>query len=69
MKIMLFLILVSLLLAAGFLLAYLRAARDGQFDDDYTPAIRMLLDDTATSATKNENEEKNQQNEDLTPSL
>lgn len=44
MKIMLFLILVSLLLAAGFLLAYLRAARDGQFDDDYTPSIRMLFD-------------------------
>ncbi len=42
---MLFLILVSLLLAAGFLIAYLRAARDGQFDDDYTPAIRMLFDD------------------------
>lgn len=41
---MLFLILVSLLLAAGFLLAYLRAARDGQFDDEYTPAIRMLFD-------------------------
>jgi cbb3-type cytochrome oxidase maturation protein len=68
-KIMLFLILVSLLLAAGFLLAYLRAARDGQFDDDYTPAIRMLLDDTDASATQKENDGKNQQNEDLTPSL
>jgi cbb3-type cytochrome oxidase maturation protein len=45
MKIMLFLILVSLLLAAGFLLAYLRAASNGQFDDEYTPAIRMLFDD------------------------
>ncbi len=46
MKIMLFLILISLLLAAGFLLAYLRAARDGQFDDEYTPSIRMLFDST-----------------------
>ncbi|MFN0033769.1 MAG: cbb3-type cytochrome oxidase assembly protein [Saprospiraceae bacterium] len=43
---MLFLILVSLLIAAGFLLAYLRAARDGQFDDDYTPSIRMLFEGT-----------------------
>ncbi|MEI6411395.1 MAG: cbb3-type cytochrome oxidase assembly protein CcoS [Bacteroidota bacterium] len=45
MKIMFLLILISLLLAAGFLLVYLWAARDGQFDDEYTPSIRMLLDD------------------------
>lgn len=45
MKIMLLLILLSLLLAAGFLLAYLWAARNGQFDDDYTPSIRMLFDE------------------------
>jgi len=46
MKIMLLLILFSLTLAAGFLLAYLWAARNGQFDDDYTPSIRMLFDET-----------------------
>jgi cbb3-type cytochrome oxidase maturation protein len=45
MKIMLLLILLSLILAAGFLLVYLWAARDGQFDDDYTPAVRILFDD------------------------
>lgn len=45
MKIMLLLILFSLTLAAGFLLVYLWAARNGQFDDDYTPAIRILFDE------------------------
>lgn len=45
MKIMLLLILFSLILAAGFLLAYLWAARNGQFDDDYTPSVRMLFDE------------------------
>jgi len=45
MKIMLLLILISLLLAAGFLLVYLWAVRDGQFDDDYTPAVRILFDE------------------------
>lgn len=45
MKIMLLLILLSLLLAAGFLLVYLWAARNGQFDDDFTPAVRILFDD------------------------
>jgi len=80
MKIMLFLILVSLLLAAGFLLAYLRAARDGQFDDDYTPSIRMLFDDTSPVQTPEASSEsptvlgaateaKHQDKTDLTLSL
>jgi cbb3-type cytochrome oxidase maturation protein len=72
MKIMLFLILVSLLLAAGFLIAYLRAAGSGQFDDEYTPAIRMLFDDgtqkSGAQDAKNTSTEK-QQDEDLMPSL
>lgn len=45
MQIIFFLILVSLVLAAGFLGAYLWATKTGQFDDDCTPAIRMLFDD------------------------
>jgi hypothetical protein len=45
MKIMFLLILFSLTIAAGFLLVYLWAARNGQFDDEYTPSIRMLLED------------------------
>jgi len=71
MKIMLFLILVSLLLAAGFLIAYLRAARDGQFDDDYTPAIRMLFDDPSPTPSHEGRvvAEKQLQDEDLKPSL
>lgn len=57
---MLFLILVSLTVAAGFLLAYLFASRNGQFDDQCTPAIRMLFDDTIPT-------EQNKQDEDLNP--
>ena len=45
MKIILLLILISLTLAASFLLAYLWAARSGQFDDEYTPSVRILFDD------------------------
>jgi cbb3-type cytochrome oxidase maturation protein len=45
MEIIFLLILISLILAAGFLLAYFWATRNGQFDDDCTPAIRMLFDD------------------------
>lgn len=45
MGIMFVLILISLLVAVGFLAAYSWAARNGQFDDDYTPSVRMLFDD------------------------
>ncbi|MCK6695908.1 MAG: cbb3-type cytochrome oxidase assembly protein CcoS [Thermoanaerobaculia bacterium] len=45
MEIIFLLILISLIVAAGFLMAYLWATRTGQFDDDYTPSVRMLFDD------------------------
>ncbi|MEZ4920032.1 MAG: cbb3-type cytochrome oxidase assembly protein CcoS [Saprospiraceae bacterium] len=48
MEIIFLLILISLIVAAGFLLAYFWAARNGQYDDDYTPAVRMLFDDDGT---------------------
>ncbi|TDB61121.1 cbb3-type cytochrome oxidase assembly protein CcoS [Arundinibacter roseus] len=36
----------SLLAAVGFLAAFVWSVRDGQFDDDYTPSVRILFDDT-----------------------
>ena len=39
------LIAISLLVALGFLGAFLWATRSGQYDDDYTPAVRMLFED------------------------
>lgn len=45
MKIMFFLIMMSLVVAVGFLIAYVWAVRSGQFEDEQTPAIRMLFDD------------------------
>lgn len=39
------LIIVSLIVASGFLLAFIWSVKNGQFDDDYTPSIRMLFDD------------------------
>ena len=45
MEIIFVLIFISLLVAAGFLVAYIWATKNGQYDDDCTPAIRMLFDD------------------------
>lgn len=45
MSIIFTLILVSLVVALVFLGAFIWAVRSGQYDDDYTPSVRMLFDD------------------------
>ncbi|MCR9286516.1 MAG: cbb3-type cytochrome oxidase assembly protein CcoS [Bacteroidetes bacterium] len=45
MKIIFLLILVSLIIALGFLGAFFWAVKSGQYDDDYTPSVRILFDD------------------------
>lgn len=45
MSIMIILIGTSLLLAIGFLTAFIWSVKSGQLDDDYTPSVRILFDD------------------------
>jgi cbb3-type cytochrome oxidase maturation protein len=45
MAILALLILISLLVAFIFLIAFYWAVQDGQYEDEHTPAIRMLFDD------------------------
>lgn len=44
MSVLFILIAVSLVFASGFLLAFIWAMNDRQFEDDHTPAVRMLFD-------------------------
>ncbi|NOZ74106.1 MAG: cbb3-type cytochrome oxidase assembly protein CcoS [FCB group bacterium] len=44
MSVLFVLIGASLLLAVGFLAAFLWAIHNGQFDDGVTPSMRMLMD-------------------------
>ncbi len=45
MEILFMLIAFSVLIAVVFLVSFLWSVRSGQYDDNYTPAVRMLLDD------------------------
>ena len=49
MSVLIILILVSLTVAIGFLAAFIWSVRAGQYDDDYTPSVRMLFDDKVTT--------------------
>jgi cbb3-type cytochrome oxidase maturation protein len=45
MSIIIILIIISLLVAASFLVAFLWAVKSGQYDDRYTPSVRVLFDE------------------------
>lgn len=56
MGIIFLLIGVSIIIAIVFLSFFLWASKDGQFDDDYTPSVRMLFDDKQKES-ENQNKE------------
>jgi cbb3-type cytochrome oxidase maturation protein len=45
MSVLVILIGVSILVAVGFLVAFIWSVNNGQYDDDYTPSVRMLFDE------------------------
>jgi cbb3-type cytochrome oxidase maturation protein len=45
MTIILLLIIISLITSLGFLVAFFWAVKNGQYDDDCTPSIRILLEE------------------------
>ncbi len=44
----------SLLAAVGFLFMFIWAVRHGQYEDTYTPSVRMLHDDPPLSPQNND---------------
>ena len=49
MSVILILLIASILVAGGFLIAFLWGVRSGQFEDDFSPASRILFDDKPSS--------------------
>jgi cbb3-type cytochrome oxidase maturation protein len=47
MSVIIVLVIMSIIVAGGFLGAFLWAVKNGQFDDTYSPSVRMLFDDKA----------------------
>jgi cbb3-type cytochrome oxidase maturation protein len=58
MSAILILIILGIVVAGGFLVAFIWAVRSGQYDDDYSPSVRMLFEnkkpkEKTTSSTEN----------------
>lgn len=49
MKVIFLLIIISLLVAVGFLIAFFWAVGTGQYDDEVTPAMRILFEEPKAS--------------------
>jgi len=45
MSVIYLLISISIIVAIVFFIAFVMAVKKGQYDDDYTPSVRMLFDD------------------------
>jgi cbb3-type cytochrome oxidase maturation protein len=51
MSVIIILITASLLIAIGFLVAFIWSVKAGQYEDDYTPSVRMLFENTVAQKT------------------
>lgn len=58
MSVIYILITVSIFVAVIFLFAFIKAVRSGQYDDDYTPSVRMLFDDELVKSNLKESDKK-----------
>ena len=52
MSIIYVLLAVSVVVAVGFFVAFIISVRNGQYDDVYTPSVRMLFDDELVKEPK-----------------
>jgi cbb3-type cytochrome oxidase maturation protein len=54
MSVIFLLVIFSLVLAIGFLIAFLWSVKSGQFEDDYTPSVRMLFENEVSLKQNNQ---------------
>jgi cbb3-type cytochrome oxidase maturation protein len=54
MSVIIILISISILIELTFLVAFIWAVKTGQYDDTFSPSVRMLMDDRKTKKDKKE---------------
>lgn len=52
MSVIYLLLSISILVALVFLIVFIYAVKKGQYDDTYTPSVRMLFDDELVKTNK-----------------
>jgi len=49
MSVIFILIIISIIVAGGFLWAFVWSVKNGQFKDSYTPSVRILFEDEVST--------------------
>jgi cbb3-type cytochrome oxidase maturation protein len=53
MEVIIILVILAILIAGSFLLAFFWATEDGQFEDTFSPSVRILVDNDRAENKKN----------------
>ncbi|WP_405200100.1 cbb3-type cytochrome oxidase assembly protein CcoS [Christiangramia sp. LLG6405-1] len=61
MSIIYMLLAISVVVAIIFFVAFIVSVRKGQYDDVYTPSVRMLFDDELVNSPAKENQPVNKE--------
>ena len=62
MSIIYVLLAISVIVALIFFVAFIFSVRDGQYDDTYTPSVRMLFEDELVKENTSPSEETSKEN-------
>jgi cbb3-type cytochrome oxidase maturation protein len=67
MSAILFLIIIGIIVAGGFLLVFIWAVKSGQYDDSFSPSVRMLFDNKDSDNDKKDKGNSVNQNNKVEP--
>jgi len=54
MSVVFVLVFAAIIMAGAFLIAFIWSVKNGQYEDTYTPSVRMLFDDPPLKITEGE---------------
>ena len=57
MSVIFILVIVAIIMAVAFLVAFIWAVKSGQYEDIYTPSVRILFDDPDMKGTENNSDQ------------
>jgi cbb3-type cytochrome oxidase maturation protein len=58
MSVVFILVFAAIILAGAFLVSFIWAVKSGQYEDTYTPSVRILFDDLLVKKEKEEETDK-----------
>ena len=61
MSVVIILVFVAIAMAGGFLIAFIWSVKNGQYEDTYTPSVRILFDDMPVKESKEQGAEDMEQ--------